>query len=268
MKISGYLTTGEFARMMGVTKDTLFHYDRIGLFHPAWSDENGYRYYSLDQVETFDVIFTLKDLGMPLAEIQEFMENRTPQILMDLFKREEQLMNERIRSWKKRRDWLVKKQAFLAQMLPVDTEKIEVFSYPKQYYISRHVHGTDDRQWIAAAGALLDYCEQKNIRSVYGLGYRLDTECGEYDTVYSLLSKFPSKLPCEEKEAGNYLTVYHTGDWRMIEKTYERMRQYAGEQGLALDRYCYEDTVIDGLITKQIEEYVTRITCRVRDGLS
>ena len=27
-----YMTTGEFARRMGVTKNTLFHYDNIGLF--------------------------------------------------------------------------------------------------------------------------------------------------------------------------------------------------------------------------------------------
>lgn len=27
-----YMTTGEFASAMGVSKDTLFHYDDIGLF--------------------------------------------------------------------------------------------------------------------------------------------------------------------------------------------------------------------------------------------
>ena len=29
-----YMTTGEFASAMGVSKDTLFHYDDIGLFCP------------------------------------------------------------------------------------------------------------------------------------------------------------------------------------------------------------------------------------------
>lgn len=28
-----YMTTGEFARRMGVTKNTLFHYDNIDLFY-------------------------------------------------------------------------------------------------------------------------------------------------------------------------------------------------------------------------------------------
>ncbi len=47
MKQTGYLTTGEFARLAGVTKHTLFHYDNIGLFQPEFTDENGYRYYTL-----------------------------------------------------------------------------------------------------------------------------------------------------------------------------------------------------------------------------
>ena len=31
---SQYLTTGELAKLMHVTKNTLFHYDKIGLFSP------------------------------------------------------------------------------------------------------------------------------------------------------------------------------------------------------------------------------------------
>ena len=38
-----YMTTGEFARMMRVSKDTLFHYDKIGLLKPEIVKTNGYR---------------------------------------------------------------------------------------------------------------------------------------------------------------------------------------------------------------------------------
>ena len=30
-----YFTTGEFAKILGVKKHTLFHYDEIGLFSPS-----------------------------------------------------------------------------------------------------------------------------------------------------------------------------------------------------------------------------------------
>ena len=45
-----YLKTGEFASLCGVTKDTLFHYDDIGLLKPARVGENGYRLYGLYQL--------------------------------------------------------------------------------------------------------------------------------------------------------------------------------------------------------------------------
>ncbi len=76
MERSIYMTTGEFAKMVGVTKDTLFHYDDINLFSPEIVGENGYRYYSINQAETLDTILILKDLGMPLKEIREFIKNR------------------------------------------------------------------------------------------------------------------------------------------------------------------------------------------------
>ena len=59
-----YFTTGEFAKILGVKKHTLFHYDEIGLFSPVVKDEeNNYRYYFVWQMDTFEVIRALQKLG-------------------------------------------------------------------------------------------------------------------------------------------------------------------------------------------------------------
>ena len=55
--------TAEFAALCGVKKDTLLHYDHIGLLKPQWVGENGYRYYSARQIPTYDLIATLRRLG-------------------------------------------------------------------------------------------------------------------------------------------------------------------------------------------------------------
>lgn len=68
MNKESFLTTGEFARLAGVTKHTLFYYDEIGLFSPEVKTENGYRYYSIAQLDVFDVIYTLKELGCLLKK--------------------------------------------------------------------------------------------------------------------------------------------------------------------------------------------------------
>ena len=38
--------TSSFAALCGVKKDTLLHYDHIGLLQPHSIGENGYRYYA------------------------------------------------------------------------------------------------------------------------------------------------------------------------------------------------------------------------------
>ena len=71
-----YMTTGELAKLMGITKETLFHYDEIGLFRPAVVMKNGYRYYEVSQMELLDAILLLKELRMPLKEIQKLLGKR------------------------------------------------------------------------------------------------------------------------------------------------------------------------------------------------
>ena len=71
-----YLTTGEFAKLAGVTKHTLFYYDEI-IFSPrSKMKRTDTRYYYLSQLEVLDVIYILRELNMPLNEIQSYMDSR------------------------------------------------------------------------------------------------------------------------------------------------------------------------------------------------
>lgn len=56
-----YLSYGQFSKLMGVSKDTLFHYDRLGILSPETKADNGYRYYSMNQMDVFKVITILKN---------------------------------------------------------------------------------------------------------------------------------------------------------------------------------------------------------------
>ncbi len=79
-----YFKTAEFAALCGVKKDTLLHYDHIGLLKPQWVGENGYRYYAAQQLRTYDLIAVLRRLGTPLAEIRDYLTRRSPQALLEL----------------------------------------------------------------------------------------------------------------------------------------------------------------------------------------
>lgn len=110
-----YLSAGRFAALVGTTKETLFHYDEIGLFVPKRREANGYRYYAMDQMETFDVIGMLRELGMPLAEIRNYLEQRSPEKFGVLLEQKEKVVREKIQRLREMQRWIGEKKRFLAQ---------------------------------------------------------------------------------------------------------------------------------------------------------
>lgn len=66
---------GEFSHIARVTTRLLRHYDRLGLLVPARVDrDNGYRYYTADQLPRLNRILALKEMGFGLDEIGELVE--------------------------------------------------------------------------------------------------------------------------------------------------------------------------------------------------
>ncbi len=66
-------TAGEFAKLCGTTKSTLFVYDKKGLLKPAITGENGYRYYKAEQHVAFFAIKSLQFAGTSLSEISKIL---------------------------------------------------------------------------------------------------------------------------------------------------------------------------------------------------
>ena len=52
------MTVGQMSKLFNITAETLRHYDRIGLLNPIVNEENGYRYYSIKEMEKLE-----KNLG-------------------------------------------------------------------------------------------------------------------------------------------------------------------------------------------------------------
>ena len=65
-----FFSVGEAAKAVGMTAETLRHYDRIGLVSPCKTDEwTGYRYYSEQELARLKIVRALKSLDLPLEEI-------------------------------------------------------------------------------------------------------------------------------------------------------------------------------------------------------
>jgi DNA-binding transcriptional MerR regulator len=71
------LAIGEFSRLTHLSVRTLRRYHDAGLLEPATVDDaTGYRYYNADQIPTAQVIHRLRELDVPLPDVQRIL--RTP----------------------------------------------------------------------------------------------------------------------------------------------------------------------------------------------
>lgn len=91
MKIS------EFSVLAGISRKLLIYYDKYGILHPVYTDpENGYRYYSPKQFETASVIVSLRQAGMSLEDIKNYLNKKSSERLIKLLNVQEQKIEEQI----------------------------------------------------------------------------------------------------------------------------------------------------------------------------
>lgn len=76
---AGMLTIGEFSRLSHLSVRTLRRYHDSALLEPAVVDEaTGYRYYSLEQIPTAQVINRLRELDVPLDDVKQILRSPDP----------------------------------------------------------------------------------------------------------------------------------------------------------------------------------------------
>ena len=267
-----YMTTGEFASAMGVSKDTLFHYDDIGLFCPEKVSENGYRYYSIYQMETFDTIRMLRDLGMPLKEIKNMLENRSPELVMRVFWEREQQIDAQIEKMKAMRHWLSRRREKIADTCHMDFSEVTIQEFPERYYLYGYVADGSEKSIYRKTSELIASFKKSGMNSDYDAAYiqyeeNVEKEnFTEYDNAILLLDERPATGHYQILPRGRYITAYHVGHWMSIGQTYKRLLQYKEQHHLKTESFYIERYVVDNFIAKEIEDYVTEVAVRILDA--
>ena len=238
-----YMTTGEFASAMGVSKDTLFHYDDIGLFCPEKVSENGYRYYSIYQMETFDTIRMLRDLGMPLKEIRDMLAHRSPERVMHVFAEREQQIDRQIEKLKAMKQWLSRRREKIADAEKTDFSEVTIQAFPERYYLYGHVADGLEKSIYRKTSELIAEFKKSGMRSDYDAAYIQYDEnvqkgkFTEYDNTILLVDERPATGQYEILPGGRYITAYHVGHWMNIGQTYERLLQYKEQHHLKTESF-------------------------------
>ncbi|NMM64290.1 MerR family transcriptional regulator [Clostridium sp. P21] len=262
-----YFTTGEFAKLCSVNKQTLFHYDRIGLFSPEIVADNGYRYYSYKQLEVFGGISILKEMDMPLNDIKTYLENRNPQNLLELLEKkqkEAQIKIERLSYLKK---YLAAKSEIVLESMNAYEGSVSYVTLPEEYYIFSEYHGEPEIGEITTAFIEhMNYCHSLGIYSPYPVSGIIRTnnmpgpEVYGYAQIYTRILNKKGISNISIKPAGTYAVIYHTSGFRNAYHSYQKLAVDVRSKGYQLGDFFYEDTMLDELAMHGYDNYALRIS--------
>ncbi len=77
-------TTGEMAKLCGVTVRTVQYYDTRGILVPSALSEGGRRLYSEDDVKRMKIICFLRELDLPIDAIAQILKEEHPEKVIEL----------------------------------------------------------------------------------------------------------------------------------------------------------------------------------------
>ena len=90
-------TTGEIAKLCGVSVRTVQYYDTRGILTPSELSKGGRRLYSEDDFKRMKIICFLRDVGISINSIGELLsETNLSSIISTLLEQQEQLLRKEI----------------------------------------------------------------------------------------------------------------------------------------------------------------------------
>ena len=90
-------TTGELAKLCGVTVRTVQYYDTRGILIPSELSEGGRRLYSEDDLKRMKVICFLRELDLPIDAISQILKEEHPEkVISLLIEQQENVLSEEI----------------------------------------------------------------------------------------------------------------------------------------------------------------------------
>ncbi|MEC0236370.1 MerR family transcriptional regulator [Paenibacillus kribbensis] len=267
--VQTHLTSGQFAKVMGISKDTLFHYDRLGILSPEFKAENGYRYYSINQIDVFKVISILKELEMPLKEIKEYLNKRSPHELIVLLENEEAMLNSKIKQLQKMKSIISEKKRITQAATEIISTDIIIEENNEEFLVITEADPyTNDKSIYDSMIKHEKYLNIYSIDASHTVGWMRDAkrvlanEAFNYDYLFTRVSK-KSNYSNFKREKGTYLIAYHTEGYSSVCDTYDRIINYANDKSIELQGFFYEDVLLDDLSVRGYEEYLIKISVQI-----
>lgn len=266
-----YFTTGEFAKLCGISKQTLIFYDKVGIFSPEYKDKNNYRYYSVYQYDTLDILQSLREIGMSLEEIKEYIKNRSPQLCVEMLKEEEKKIKAKIKKLKKISSKIQNRiNTTVEGVSKMDNEEIYMSNRCEEYLVlSSDLSSINDGNFMMELIDFTNYCKSKNLYQGYELGAIVSNENiknGDYLSISSFYLKIDKKIKDKKlyiKPKGMYACIKHIGRYEDSYKSYEKLKKYIYDNNYKIIGNSYEESILDFFCESNEENYMTEISIQI-----
>ncbi len=265
------LSIGEFSKICAVSTKTLRYYAEIGLIYPdEINPENGYRYYSIEQLETMLFINRLKSYNFSLEDIKTILELKASQyekIYLSLIKKKKEI-EKQVQEFEKTLDQLnndisnlKQGKSIMSYLESIDVQLVEV---PMMYLLSirKMVHEydfadeygncfsklfrkiADDKLTILASPMVLFHGAEF---SQFGLDTEFAIPVKEYVT--GTRDFYP----------GLCLKTILQGSYSGLSSVYTKQREWAEKEGYESNDALYEVYVTDPSQVSKESKLITEI---------
>lgn len=273
MDSNGLFKIGEISKLFHIGVDSIRYYEKVGLLHPIRSEENNYRFYTLDDIRTMNTIRELLDIGFSTEEILEFEKDRNLSHVTKMLQKESAVIDEKIRHLMDIKGNINSRLRSINESLNLDTTgKISVLDLPERKCLLITEYDMPDNEINYRLAEFTSGTDQK----VTTIGacdcYVLDTDSvdeGVDDYVtkavffYSDYLKYEANFTLPE---GKYLSLSYRGDFSQTKKYYPEMLNYCRNNKLKPSGDLIEFCHIDRYETSDVSEYLTELQLPVRGG--
>lgn len=255
---------GDISKLYNISNDILRYYEKIGLLIPDVRGENGYRYYSESQLWKLNNIRSLRNLGVSLNEIIDFLNTRSIKKTKEMIKFQLKKIDENLRELLKLKEELeLKKENIRYFEHFSDYEILRIKYYPKRYILLKNGKFKDENEINLELKKLKRKSEEDNdfIFTESEIGTVIKLEEWEKGNYSDYIGTFIITNEIKENflDEGEYLTYFFSGDYINLSKHYKKLKEFIRENNYRVCGNIIELYHIEMHITENKEEYVTEI---------
>jgi len=265
-----FLTIGEFAKLVGMTIESLRHYDRKGVFSPAKEGEkfrNNYRFYAPTQITTVKMVRVLAEIGVPLKTIKDLVESRSPEKLAKLLSKHAVIVADEIKFLQETLSAIGTFLELLTAGMMATEDEFVVSEMPERRIILGDPNDFGDS--VSFFRAFTQFCNAPHDPKL-NLSYPIG---GYFESMDAFLdepsrpTRFFSLDPegHEKIQAGLYLTGYARGYYGQTNGLEKRMAAFAKKNGLVFTGPVINIYLFDEMSVADPDQYLLRASAPVRE---